>query len=176
MLTVAAITAVICLALFLALRELALRGWGHWILRFIFQNFLPPPGFYDRQFFNEIDLSTEGSSLELRYTHSHVGAYELGIRASQRLPMPLPRADLGATVTVRVEGSGIEHLEWTTGQRPTPWWTDEASGFGLTRYYVPRDVPLARPVTFALVVTRASPFYKRIYGRAVVYIGKASEK
>lgn len=170
------LVSVSCVLLILALRESALRGWGPPILRLIFQEMLPPGGLYAKRVFSTIDLAIPGQTKSIEFEHSYVGDYELGVTSARRLPMPLPRNGLGTMLTVRAVTSSALLKEWSAGDQPVPWWTEDASGFAVVRYNVPRDVPRTRAITFLVTVIDGSTFFERAYGNAFLYIGKASEK
>jgi hypothetical protein len=173
--TVVAIIALL-VAVFFAVRESVLRGFGPAMLRVFLQEFFPPRGMYDKRYFSEIDLRTDGVEAKLTYSHSYFGDYELGFGSSKRLPNPLPRGDLNAEISVRVGLRGKVLRSWRVATFLTPWWDQNSSGFALVRYNVPRDLPRSEPLEFSVVIDRGSSFFEKNYGTATIYIGKASEK
>lgn len=123
-----------------------------------------------------LDLTEAKQQCELEFRAKWTGAYELGIIASTRVPMPLPDNWQPSSAHVKFTWADGCHEIVVNDAFRHPWYSVTNSGFTLVVFTVPIDVPLKTSVRVDFTLERVCPDVARFFRSGDAYFCKRSDK
>ena len=136
----------------------------------------PPADLHVPLVLQPVKLNFDGEAIRVRFKHKYKGPHTFGIRAENKIPMPVDTYDWGGRFQVTISAGDESHLSRDCGDSPSPWWSQSGNGFSLFYYNVPTEVPLHRIIDLEFQVIRCGKGFPSQLGAAAFYVRRMDSK
>ncbi len=156
-------------------RQSVLEGRYLESVRPLYMLIAPPADLYKPLAISPAVLDVNAARYHFSFEHKYAGTHELGISVEKQIPMPVKTYAWGAQYQVVFSVDGEILKTEIVGANPSPWWSQNSSGFSLLRYEVPSDLPLGKKIACEIVAVKPGQGFHSQYGSSSFFIRKSGE-